>query len=1687
MHEDESESIPHIVHILHLEDSEQDREIVRLVLKDDNIACEISAVQTRAEFVRSLQRETWDLILSDHSLPSFNGLEALAIAGRCCPDTPFIFFTGTMGEDTAVECLHRGATDYVLKNSLGRLGPSVRRAINERTERLQRHRTEAELNKSEERLRFLAYHDSLTGLPNRALFQERVPLVLADAERRGERIALLHIDLDNFKTINESLGHTAGDLVLQQVAERLKNSARNEDTVAHLGGDEFAVVVSAIQESTDAGIAADRIKNRLAVEFKVQGKVISISCSIGISIFPEDGRNIDALFKNADAALFSAKDEGRNRWQFFVPEMNRRAVERLSVETALRNALKNDQFFLEYQPQIEVSTGRIVGAEALLRWQHPEEGLIPPNRFIPVAESTGEIIPIGAWVLKTACAQAKQWQDEGMPLLSMAVNISAAQVHHGSLLKTVKDILDETGLAPEYLELETTESLLLTRGDNVTSQMRGLRELGVRMAIDDFGTGYSSFSYVRRFRFDKLKIDGSFIQNLITDPDDTEIVSGIIGFGATLKMEVIAECVETKEQLEILGSLGCDQIQGYYFSRPLRAAAFGEMLRSNTAPSSTRVRTAPNSLSLSRKKLEMAITLSEALMENLPAVVCIFNSSRQVRRWNKNFLGYPAEDIFQTGLKSAVAPESLAEAQRIMREAFEHGRAEGEASLIAKNGAKIPCYLTGARIMFEDEPCILGIAIDISTRVKTEEDLRRSKEEYDALFEGISDAIFVNEVGQGFTPGKFIRVNKAACDYLGYTAEELYALSPRDINDPESFQDIFADLKKVPPGMPILFETKHIAKDGRKIPVEINGRMIQFKSGDMGLAIVRNISDRKQVEEMLQNSENKYRALFEGAADAYLVTSDKCLLDCNAAALRMFGYSTKSEFIAMHPGELSPQFQPDGMESIAASKQKIASALRNGSGRFEWVHKRRNGEFFPAEVCLSAIVLNGSPALLGTVHDLTERKRAESALRESEERLRSLINSTPDWVWEVDAQGLYTYVSPRVKDLLGYVAEEVIGRKPFDLMPAEEAERVAALFATVAQNHSAIECVENVNLHKDGRQVVLETSATPIFDSNGLLCGYRGIDRDITERKRIAVALEKSEAGLKEALQAAHMGVWSWTQATGDLAWDENFYRIAGHDPPSDFRQIEQHFTPQSWARLKPMLESTCASGTSHELDVEMIRPDGSTRWIVARIRPLQEDGGRIVGLRGTAQNITERKQAEVSLALFRTLVDQVSDTIEVIEPQTLRYLDVNQRACLDLGYTRNEMLSMSTIDVDLHMNDLKERIDQGMREKGFARFESEHRRKDGSIFPVEVSLKLVQLDRPYIVSTAHDISELKSTMQRLRSSEAGLALRNRLANIFLSVPDDRMFSEVLDVVLEGMHSSLGFFGFIDEQGMLVVPSLRGQVWEECKINGKSFTFSREVLKGPWGRAILGQTAIYSNQPGHVPDGHVPIRRYVLAPMLHQDLAIGVLAVANKATNYDESDTKQLDGIAGYLAPLLHAKLQKDAKDKERRRAEEIIESLARTDPLTGLANRRVLEETLPRETARAKRLKESLAAIFADLDDFKSINDRFGHRAGDQVLTCVGSVLKSQLRSYALASRFGGDEFVLLLPGTAKDGAMIVAERIREKVAASTVPDCPSSFTLSLGVAVFEGDESGERLIARADAALYQAKQKGGDRVACA
>ncbi len=435
---------------------------------------------------------------------------------------------------------------------------------------------------AEERVQFLAYYDALTGLPNRTLLQDRLAKALAAARRQKNKLALLYLDLDRFKDINDSLGHSVGDLLLQEVAERLKKWGREQDTAARLGGDEFLIMLTGVKDIPDASFATERLMDAMTTEFVVQGHSLRIGCSIGISIFPEHGADADVLIKNADAAMYGVKENGRNNYRFFTEEMNAQVVERLTLENSLRLALERKELFLMYQPQMDIATGKTVGLEALLRWKHPELGLVPPDRFIRIAENSGLILPIGEWVLRTACCQARKWQAEGLPAVTVAVNVSAIQFRHEGFCGLIQRVLHETDLAPQYLELELTESLLLANADVMLSVVQELKAMGLTLAIDDFGTGYSSFGYLRQFQVSKLKIDRSFVRDVALNSNAAAITSAIISMAKSLNLKLIAEGVENEAQMSFLRAHHCDQIQGYYFSKPLAVDKVADKLRGDS-------------------------------------------------------------------------------------------------------------------------------------------------------------------------------------------------------------------------------------------------------------------------------------------------------------------------------------------------------------------------------------------------------------------------------------------------------------------------------------------------------------------------------------------------------------------------------------------------------------------------------------------------------------------------------------------------------------------------------------------------------------------------------------------------------------------------------------------------------------------------------------------------------------------------------------------------------------------------------------------------------------------------------------------------------------------------------------------------------------------------------------------------
>jgi diguanylate cyclase (GGDEF)-like protein/PAS domain S-box-containing protein len=433
-----------------------------------------------------------------------------------------------------------------------------------------------------------AEHDFLTGLPNRMLLNDRVGQAIVMALRHTKKVVVLFLDLDGFKHINDSLGHPVGDKLLQSVANRLVKCVSLTDTVSRQGGDEFVVLLSEVDRAEDAAIAARRMLQAVAGAYSIGQHDLHITTSIGVSVYPDDGLDAETLIKNADTAMYQAKENGRQSYKFFKPAMNVRAVERQAIEENLRRALGRNEFALHYQPKIDLKSGKITGAEALIRWVHPTRGLIAPQHFIPVAEECGLILPIGKWVIREACQQAQAWLSAGLALGTMAVNISALQFRGEGFLEGVFAVLDETGLDPKHLEVELTESVLMKHAESAEAILKALRARGVQVSVDDFGTGYSSLSYLRKFPIDTLKIDQSFIHQISSTSEETTLLTAVIRMGRSLSLRVVAEGVETEEELKFLQAQRCDEAQGYYFSRPVPPRQFATLLESGLSKALSR-------------------------------------------------------------------------------------------------------------------------------------------------------------------------------------------------------------------------------------------------------------------------------------------------------------------------------------------------------------------------------------------------------------------------------------------------------------------------------------------------------------------------------------------------------------------------------------------------------------------------------------------------------------------------------------------------------------------------------------------------------------------------------------------------------------------------------------------------------------------------------------------------------------------------------------------------------------------------------------------------------------------------------------------------------------------------------------------------------------------------------------------
>ena len=452
------------------------------------------------------------------------------------------------------------------------------------TASIEAHKLTEQVQAAKDNLEHLVHHDVLTDLPNRTLLQDRLGQAIELARRQDRQLAVMFMDLDQFKHINDSLGHTVGDQLLQSVAQRLVGCVRHSDTVSRQGGDEFVLLLPYIEHAEDAALTAQKLLAALVLPHRIDGHTVHIGASIGISIYPDDGRDAETLIKCADSAMYHAKGNGRNNYKFFEQSMNVRAVERQFIEGGLRRALELQEFVLHYQPKINLQSGAIVGVEALIRWQHPQRGLLSPVQFVPIAEECGLILPIGRWVLREACRQARAWQDAGLPPIAVAINASAPEFRAEDFLDNLRATLEASRLEPRYLELELTESVLMRDAEATGSVLHALSDLGIKLAVDDFGTGYSSLSYLRQFPIDTLKIDQSFVSRMAHNPDDAAVVGAVISMAKSLRLRVIAEGVETAEQAAFLQTQHCDEGQGYLFGRPVAAEALASLLQTGISP-----------------------------------------------------------------------------------------------------------------------------------------------------------------------------------------------------------------------------------------------------------------------------------------------------------------------------------------------------------------------------------------------------------------------------------------------------------------------------------------------------------------------------------------------------------------------------------------------------------------------------------------------------------------------------------------------------------------------------------------------------------------------------------------------------------------------------------------------------------------------------------------------------------------------------------------------------------------------------------------------------------------------------------------------------------------------------------------------------------------------------------------------
>ena len=572
-----------MLRMLVVDDSEDDAVLLCHELSAHGVKLEFTRVDTAPDMDSALHETEWDIVICDHNMPGFDSLGALEVLKRSGKDLPFILYSGHISDEQAFTAMAQGVADYVPKGNIARLVPVIERELRGAAVR-------QAVRQADDRIKELAFYDTLCALPNHNLFCARVSEWLLETEKRGRiaKGALLYIDVDRFLRINASFGYETGNELLRQIARRLNECAEARVVLARLGADDFGLFFEGVDDEAKAAAIGEWVLKAFDEPFHNDRLELYLTPSIGVSLLPKHGQEVYELLMNAETAMAVAKRSGGNGVRIYSREMNASSAERVALESALRHAVARDELLLHYQPVVDGASGRIHGVEALVRWQHPERGMIPPDRFIPIADESGLITDIGEWVLRRACSQMKSWHDQGFAGLSMAVNVSAVQFGQPRLLEVVSRTLEQTGLDPRLLMLEITEGVLMHDAESAVGMLRALKNMGVKIGVDDFGTGYSSLTYLKRFPIDVLKIDRSFVRDLASDEDDAAIVRAIIALAKSLHLETVAEGVETAEQVQLLRKQHVDRLQGYFFSRPLPDEKISEKLAKDCDPGAVR-------------------------------------------------------------------------------------------------------------------------------------------------------------------------------------------------------------------------------------------------------------------------------------------------------------------------------------------------------------------------------------------------------------------------------------------------------------------------------------------------------------------------------------------------------------------------------------------------------------------------------------------------------------------------------------------------------------------------------------------------------------------------------------------------------------------------------------------------------------------------------------------------------------------------------------------------------------------------------------------------------------------------------------------------------------------------------------------------------------------------------------------